>query len=205
MEYIKLLKPMIENDADVVYGSRYLKKDIRRVQKFWHTLMNKTLTMFSNMINDLNLTDMETCYKLFKKNVIKKIAPKLKENRFGFEPEITAHIAKGGYKIYECAIKYNPRTYEEGKKIKAKDGFRALYCILHYGASSAPMPIQFLLYVIIGGICTIVNIALFLILESIYHNIFLNVGIAFIISALLNYFLCIFFLFKHKSLWSSQF
>ena len=198
-EYIKLLKTMIENNADVVYGSRYLANDNKRVLNFWHTLMNKGLTLFSNMYTNLTLTDMETCYKLFKKDVIKKIAPKLKENRFGFEPEVTSYIAQEKCKIYECAISYNPRSYDEGKKIKAKDGFRALYCIMHYGKSSISLPFQFILYTLIGGICAIANILLFLFLTKIIDNLLINISISFVFSALLNYILCIIFLFKHNA------
>ncbi len=132
-DYIKLLKTMIDNDADVCYGSRYLKKDSRRVLGFYHSLINKFLTFLTNIVTNLDLTDMEVCYKLFKKEVITKIAPQLKENRFGFEVEMTIYCAKLGYRFFECAIDYNPRSFLEGKKIKAKDGFRALWCILKYG------------------------------------------------------------------------
>lgn len=131
--YLKLLKPMIEGKADVVYGSRYLRTDSRRVLSFWHTLINKFLTLCSNMFTGLDITDMETCYKLFTRQVAQNLAPRLKENRFGFEPEITAYVADGKYTVYECAIDYFPRSYEEGKKITYKDGFRALYCIIRYG------------------------------------------------------------------------
>lgn len=198
-EYIKLLKTMIENGADVVYGSRYLTQDNRRVLNFWHSFMNKGLTLFSNMYTNLAITDMETCYKLFKKDIIKSIAPKLKENRFGFEPEITSYIAQEKCNVYECAITYNPRNYDEGKKIKAKDGFRALYCIMHYGKSSISLPFQFILYTLIGGICAVANISLFLFLTKIIDNLLINISISFIFSALLNYLLCIIFLFKHNA------
>ena len=187
IEYIKLLKPLIEDRADVCYGSRYLKRDTRRILYFWHTFMNKSLTLLTNMYTNLDITDMETCYKLFKRDVIKAIAPKLKEKDFGFEPEVTVHVAKGKYRLYECAISYNPRTYEEGKKIKAKDGLKALYCILHYGASTAPIPMQFILYVFIGGVSALVNILSFIILDKYIPDLRFSVAIAFIISALLNY------------------
>ena len=131
--YLKMLKPVLEGKADVVYGSRYLRTDFRRVLSFWHTLMNKFLTLCSNMFTGLDITDMETCYKLFTNSVAQNLASRLKENRFGFEPEITAYIADGGYTVYECAIDYSPRSYKEGKKITYKDGFRALYCIVRYG------------------------------------------------------------------------
>jgi glycosyltransferase involved in cell wall biosynthesis len=121
-EYIAMLEPLTAGKADVVYGSRYLKPGTRRVLYFWHTWMNKRLTTISNMFTNLDITDMETCYKLFRREVIQKIAPTLKEERFGFEPEVTAKIAQGTYRVYECAISYNPRSYEEGKKIGWKDG-----------------------------------------------------------------------------------
>lgn len=204
-DYIKLLKPLLENKADVSFGSRYLKQDTRRILYFWHTCMNKFLTLLTNMYTNLDITDMETCYKLFKKEVIKEIAPKLKENRFGFEPEVTIYVAKGNWRVYESAISYNPRTYEEGKKIKAKDGLRALYCIFHYGANTAPIPMQFILYLFIGAISAIANIISFIILTKIFNSLIINIAIAFIISALINYILCILILFRHKARWSSTF
>lgn len=206
MDYIKLIQPLIEDKADICYGSRYLQRDTRRVLSFWHTFMNKGLTTLTNMYTNLDITDMETCYKLFKKEVISEIAPKLKENRFGFEPEITILASHAKYRFYETAIHYNPRTYDEGKKIKAKDGFRAIYCILHYGAYKASLPMQFILYTIIGGISAIVNIFAFLALINILGgplSLTFSVWIAFIISALVNYILCIIFLFRHKARWNS--
>ncbi|MBE7707606.1 MAG: glycosyltransferase [Cyanobacteria bacterium SIG27] len=202
-DYLKLIEPLLDDRADVVYGSRYLKQDTRRILYFWHTFMNKSLTLLTNMYTNLDITDMETCYKLFKKDVIKSIIPNLKENRFGFEPEVTIYVAKGKYRVYECAISYNPRTYEEGKKIGAKDGLRALYCILHYGGQYAPIPMQFLLYLFIGGISAIVNILAFLILANIFSSLVLNIALAFALSALVNYLLCIALLFKHKARWNS--
>jgi glycosyltransferase involved in cell wall biosynthesis len=130
-EYNKLLGPILNNFADVVYGSRFKGGDPHRVLFFWHSIGNKILTFLSNISTNLNLTDMETCYKLFKSDIIKKI--QLKENRFGFEPEVTAKISKiKNIKIYEVGISYNGRTYDEGKKINWKDGFRAIYCIIKY-------------------------------------------------------------------------
>jgi glycosyltransferase involved in cell wall biosynthesis len=131
-EYNVLIKPIIDGFADVVYGSRFMGGKPHRILFFWHTIGNKFLTFLSNMLTNLNLTDMETCYKMFKTEVIQNI--NLKENRFGFEPEITAKIARiSKIRIYEVGISYYGRTYEEGKKIGWKDGFRALYCILKYG------------------------------------------------------------------------
>ncbi len=202
-DYLKLLKPLEEGKADVVYGSRYLKPDTRRILYFWHTFMNKGLTFLTNMYTNLDITDMETCYKLFKREVIQEIAPNLKENRFGFEPEVTIYVSKGKYRLYECAISYNPRTFEEGKKIGAKDGLRALYCIFHYGGHVAPVPMQLLLYIFIGGISAVANILFFTLFDFCDMDLIYSVWFAFIISAMVNYFLCIALLFRHKARWST--
>ncbi len=127
-----LLKPIIDGFADVVYGSRFIGGKPHRILFFWHTIGNKMLTFLSNWFNDLNLTDMETCYKLFRTDIVKNL--KLNEKRFGFEPEVTAKVAKiPKIRIYEVGISYYGRTYAEGKKINWKDGFRAIYCIIRYG------------------------------------------------------------------------
>jgi glycosyltransferase involved in cell wall biosynthesis len=130
MEYHLLLMPLLAGKADVVFGSRFLGGGAHRVLYFWHSLGNRFLTMFSNMATDLNLTDMETCYKVFRSEVIKKIT--IEENRFGFEPEITAKVARLKVRIYEVAISYYGRTYAEGKKIGWRDGLVALRCIVKY-------------------------------------------------------------------------
>lgn len=136
-EYPKLLKPILDNKADVVYGSRFIGGESHRILYFWHTMMNKFLTLMSNFFSDLNLTDMETCYKVFRRNILEGI--EIEENRFGFEPEITAKIGemsrKNGVRVYEVGISYYGRTYEEGKKISWKDGVRALWCIFKYNTS----------------------------------------------------------------------
>ncbi len=130
-EYDLLLKPAIEADADVVYGSRFMGGNPHRILFFWHSIGNKVLTFLSNMLSNLNLTDMETCYKLFKTSLIQSIV--LEEKRFGFEPEVTAKIARlPNIKIYEVGISYYGRTYQDGKKIGWKDGVRAIYSILKY-------------------------------------------------------------------------
>ncbi|HHT51583.1 MAG: glycosyltransferase family 2 protein [Bacteroidales bacterium] len=130
-EYNLLLQPILDDHADVVYGSRYRGGKPHRILFFWHSIGNKWLTKFSNMFTNLNLTDMETCYKLFKAEIVKKIY--FKENRFGFEPEVTQKLARmKGIRIYEVGISYYGRTFEEGKKIGWKDGMRAIYCILKY-------------------------------------------------------------------------
>lgn len=134
-EFNILLKPMLEGFADVVYGSRFIGGNAHRILFFWHTIGNKILTFMSNMFTNLNLSDMETCYKLFKADIIKNI--KLKEKRFGFEPEVTSKIARiPEIRIYEVGISYYGRTYKEGKKIGWKDGMRAIYCILKYNLFS---------------------------------------------------------------------
>ena len=129
-EYTKLLKPILENSADVVYGSRFSGGESHRVLYFWHSVGNRLLTLLSNMLTNLNLTDMEVCYKVFRREVVQSIT--IEEDRFGFEPEITAKVARKGYRIYEVGISYAGRTYEEGKKIGWRDGVRAFWCIIKY-------------------------------------------------------------------------
>jgi len=131
-EYPKLLEPLLDKKADVVYGSRFIGGQSHRVLYFWHSLGNRFLTLLSNMFTNLNLTDMETCYKVFKTEIIQSLP--LTEKRFGIEPEMTAHISRiPNIRIYEVGISYSGRTYAEGKKIGWKDGVRAIYCILKYG------------------------------------------------------------------------
>ena len=131
-DYATLIEPFVNGrgDADVVYGSRYARSERYMIKRFYHSAGNKFLTFMSNLFSDLALTDMETCYKMFRREIIQSIP--IKENRFGFEPEITAKIAKKRCKIYEVPISYYPRSYDEGKKIGVKDGFRAIYCIIKY-------------------------------------------------------------------------
>jgi glycosyltransferase involved in cell wall biosynthesis len=137
-EYPILIDPIVKNKADVVFGSRFMGGGPHRVVYFWHFVGNRVLTLMSNMFTNINLTDMETCYKVFRREVLKGI--KIEENRFGFEPEITAKVARGGWRIYEVGISYYGRTYAEGKKIGWKDGFRALYAILKYNCFR-PVPV----------------------------------------------------------------
>jgi len=146
-DYVALLDPLIQAKADVVYGSRFLGGRPHRVLYFWHSIGNRVLTLISNCLTDINLTDMETCYKAFRRDVIQSI--KLEEDRFGFEPEITVKVAKRRLRIYEVGISYWGRTYEEGKKISWKDGLQALWCLLKYSLSepfakrppaTAPLP-----------------------------------------------------------------
>ncbi|HTN78915.1 MAG TPA: glycosyltransferase family 2 protein [Acidimicrobiales bacterium] len=131
-EYDVMLQPLLDGKADVVYGSRFHGSRPHRVLYFWHSVGNKALTTLSNMFTDLNLTDMETCYKAFRRDVLDSIT--IEEDRFGIEPEITAKVARGGWRVYEVGISYDGRTYAEGKKIGWKDGVRAFYCIVRYSA-----------------------------------------------------------------------
>jgi len=203
LEYLEMLKPLLENKADVVYGSRYLKPDTRRVLYFWHTWMNKSLTMVSNMFTNLDITDMETCYKLFRKETIKQIVPLLKEDRFGFEPEVTTKVSQGAYRVYETAISYSPRSYEEGKKIGWKDGVWALYCLFHYGAHTAPLPMQILIYLFIGGVSLLANMVFFVFGNFLSIPINYSIIGSFILAAAVNYILCILILFRHNSRWKT--
>ena len=147
-ELTRLIEPILNNDADVVFGSRFSTSGAPRVLYFWHSVANKFLTLLSNMLSDLNLTDMECCYKVFRREVIQRID--ISESGFGVEPELVAKVARMRVRIFEMGISYSGRTYAEGKKIGYRDGFRALYCILHYNAPKAAVPIQFLIYLFIG-------------------------------------------------------
>jgi glycosyltransferase involved in cell wall biosynthesis len=129
-EYPILLRPILKGKADAVFGSRFIGSQEHRVLYFWHSMGNRFLTLLSNMFTNLNLTDMETCYKAVKREILQSVV--IEENRFGFEPEITAKLSKKGIRIYEVAVSYHGRTYAEGKKINWKDGFRAIWCILKY-------------------------------------------------------------------------
>ncbi len=137
-EYPKLIKPILENKADAVYGSRFMGSEPHRVLYFWHRVGNGLLTLASNMLTNLNLTDMETCYKVFRRELIQSFT--IEEDRFGFEPEITAKLAASRARVFEVGISYYGRTYEEGKKIGWRDGVRALYCIVKYNLRKQPTP-----------------------------------------------------------------
>jgi dolichol-phosphate mannosyltransferase len=200
-DLLGLLGPLRDGRADVVVGSRFKGDGPQRVLYFWHSLGNGFLTLLSNMFTDLNLTDMETCYKVFRRDVIQGID--IEENRFGFEPEIVAKIAHRNLRIYEMAISYSGRTYEEGKKITWKDGVRALYCIFRYNATNLPLPIQFLVYLGIGFSAALVNLTSFLAMLSGGASLTVSTLSAFVLAAVVNYFLCIALLFRHRSRWSS--
>lgn len=192
----RLLGPLLEDKADVVVGSRFLSPGAHRVLYFWHSVANKTLTLLSNMLTDLNLTDMECCYKLFRSDVIKSID--LKENRFGFEPEIIAKVAHQRLRIYEMALSYDGRTYAEGKKIGWKDAVRAIYCILHYNLPYCPPYVQFFFYVLVGATAALVNMAAFLSMYSVGIQVEISAPLAFVLAAAVNYLLSITFVFRDK-------
>ena len=200
MDLRKLLVPLRMGDADVVLGSRFLSDGYHRVLYFWHSMGNRFLTRLSNMLTDLNLSDMETCYKVFRREIIQGIH--IEENRFGFEPEVVAKIAHLRLRIYEMGISYRGRTYTEGKKIGMRDGFRALYCILKYNLHKAPWPLQFLFYIGIGGVAALANLLLFLLL---YPELGVTIAAptAFFVAAFVNYYLSIKILFRHKARWKS--
>ena len=176
-EYPKLLKPILSGKADVVYGSRFIGGDSHRILYFWHSIANKILTLLSNMFTDLNLTDMETCYKVFKKNIIDEI--KIEENRFGFEPEITAKLGelsrKKGIRIYEVGISYSGRTNEEGKKIGLKDAFRALWCIFKYNTSTFAHLVKYGINGLIVALSQYLSIILFVEVLK-FNSLFLKNG-----------------------------
>ncbi len=197
----RLLKPLISGNADVVLGSRFLSIGEHRVLYFWHYLGNRLLTLISNMFTDLNLTDMETGYKIFRRDILQKIT--IEEDRFGFEPEIVAKIAHMRLRIYETGISYYGRTYGEGKKIRPMDGLRAIYCIMRYNLHRAPLPVQFIAYVFIGGVSAIVNLTVFLGAFSSGYSATVSALSAFVLAAALNYVMCILLLFRHKAKWST--
>jgi dolichol-phosphate mannosyltransferase len=196
----RLLIPLRNGDADVVLGSRFLSSDAHRVLYFWHSVGNRFLTTLSNMLTDLNLTDMETCYKVFRREIIQNI--EIEENRFGFEPEVVAKIAQRRLRIYEMGISYHGRTYAEGKKISMKDGWRTLYCVLKYNLPKVPIPMQFVFYTFIGGLSAIVNLLCFLGLLRVGVGLTPSALSAFFIAAFVNYWLSVTFLFRHKAKWS---
>ena len=200
-ELKKLLVPLIDGQADVVFGSRFLSPGAHRVLYFWHSLGNRFLTFMSNVFTDLNLTDMETCYKVFRREIIQKI--RIEENRFGFEPEIVAKVAHLRVRVFEAGISYYGRTYEEGKKIGMKDGFRALYCILRYNLSHVPAPLQFVAYLLIGAVAALVNFLVFLGFLSAGSSVTIAAPAAFVIAAAVNYVLSILILFRHKARWNT--
>jgi glycosyltransferase involved in cell wall biosynthesis len=201
MDLKKLLIPLRNGDADVVLGSRFLSSDFRRVLYFWHSVGNHLLTTLSNMLTDLNLTDMETCYKVFRREVIQSI--QIEEDRFGFEPEVVAKIAQMRLRVYETGISYRGRTYAEGKKISMRDGWRALYCVLKYNLPKVPLPVQFFFYTLIGGLSAIANLLCFLVLLRVGMGLTVSALSAFFIAAFVNYYLSILLIFRHRAKWNT--
>ncbi len=196
----RLIAPITEGEADVVLGTRFSLAGAHRVLYFWHYLGNRLLTLLSNMLTDLNLTDMECCYKVFRREVVQSI--RIQESRFGIEPELVAKVAQMRLRIFEMGVSYAGRTYEEGKKIGVRDGFRALFCILRYNGFKAPAALQFLIYLGIGGLSAAVNILIFLFLRWSGVGDTLSIPSAFFIAALANYLLCVLLLFRHRARWS---
>jgi len=197
----RMIEPVTADAADVVLGTRFTLSGAHRVLYFWHYLGNRFLTLLSNMFTDLNLTDMECCYKVFRREVIQSI--RIQESRFGIEPELVAKVAQMRLRIYEMGVSYAGRTYEEGKKIGIRDGFRALYCILRYNAFKAPVPVQFALYTGIALVVAIANITLFLLLRGAGIGAAGAILAAYFPAAFLDYLLCVGLLFRHKARWTA--
>ena len=200
-DLVRLVQPLAAGKADAVIGSRFLSSGAHRVLYFWHSVGNKFLTLLSNMLTDLNLTDMECGYKVFRRDTLEDIL--IEENRFGFEPEIVAKVATRRLRIYEMFVSYDGRTYAEGKKITWKDGLKAIYCILHYNLPYCPPYVQFLAYLFVGGAAAVVNFVVFLFLYSFHISLALAAPIAFAVAAAVNYLLSIVFVFRHKARWGN--
>ena len=200
-DLLRLVQPLAAGKADAVIGSRFLSSGAHRVLYFWHSVGNKVLTLLSNMLTDLNLTDMGCGYKVFRRDTLEDI--EIEENRFGFEPEIVAKMATKRLRIYEMSVSYDGRTYAEGKKITWKDGLKAIYCILHYNLPYCPPYVQFLAYLFVGGASAIVNFVVFLFLYSSNIPLELAAPTAFAVAAAVNYLLSIVFVFRHKAKWGN--
>lgn len=177
----KMIDLVKEDRADVVVGSRFLTGDAHRVLYFWHSVGNRIITFLSNMLTDLNLTDVEACYKVFKHDFLEDI--ELCEDRFGIEPEIIAKLAEKRPRIYEVGISYSGRTYEEGKKIGVADGFRALHCILRYNAYRAPLFLQLILFLLFGAVGILLNLTVFVFLMNAAVDVPRSIVIAFLVYA----------------------
>jgi dolichol-phosphate mannosyltransferase len=195
-DLIRLLEPLEAGKADAVLGSRFLSGGAHRVLYFWHSAGNRFLTLLSNVFTDLNLTDIETCYKVFRREVIQSI--EIEEDRFGFEPEIVAKLADRRLRIYEAGISYDGRTYAEGKKIGARDGLRALYCIVRYNARSAPAILQLAVYAAIAGVAGIVDWLAFAGAWAAGVPLGTAAAGAYALAASVNYFLCLRLLYPRE-------
>jgi len=196
-----LLAPLRSGETDVVIGSRFLSSGFHRVLYFWHFLGNRFLTTLSNMLTDLNLSDMECGYKVFRREIVHRIH--IEENGFGVEAEVVAKIAQMRLRIYEMGISYRGRTYAEGKKAGVMDGWHSLYCILKYNLHKVPVAIQFLFYLFIGGTAAIVNLLLFLGLRRAHVSVATSSLTAYFVAAAVNYFLSVALLFRHKARWTT--
>lgn len=198
----KLILPLTEERADIVFGSRFLPMPERRVIYFWPTISSKLLTFMSNLFSNLTLTDFETSCKVFRREIIQNIC--LKENGSSIDAEIIAKIAHQNYRIYEIGITYEMRTKSEDKKSRWQERLRTVYAILHYNVPHLPLPLQIIMYLFIGGISAIFNILLFAILLHYGLSIFFATLNALLASTIFNYVLCINFLFEHEARWKSQ-
>jgi putative flippase GtrA len=198
-DLVRLVEPLKAGLADVVFGSRFLPSGFHRVLYFWHSLGNRFLSLMSNMLTDLNLTDMETCYKVFRRDLIQSLT--LQEKRFGFDPEVVAKVAHKRVRIYEAGISYYGRTYAEGKKIGVRDGFRVLYCIMRYNLPGAPWLLQFLFYAGAGLIPALINLICFAVLTGIGLPPFASALIAFGLAAVPNYLLSTAVIFRRNAQW----
>jgi dolichol-phosphate mannosyltransferase len=198
----RLMTPILFDEADVVLGTRFAATGAHRVLYFWHYLGNRFLTLLSNMLTDLNISDMECCYKVFRRDIIQSI--EIQENRFGVEPELVAKVAQKRVRIFEMGVSYSGRTYDEGKKIGARDGIRALYCILRYSGFKAPLPLQFLAYTGIALIAALVNIFFFLLLRGSGVSDNYALAVAYLPAACTDYLLATRLLFRHKARWSAE-
>jgi dolichol-phosphate mannosyltransferase len=197
----RLLTPLVNGDADVVIGSRFISPGFHRVAYFWHFVGNRVLTTLSNMLTDLNLTDIDGGYMVFRREIVQSI--QIEENRFGVEAELVAKIAQMRLRIYEMSVSYRGRAYAEGKKIALKDGWRTLYCILKHNLHSVPVGIQFLFYTLIGGVAAIVNLLVFLSMRHAEASVSASTLTAFFVAAAVNYYLSVKLLFRHKARWTT--
>ncbi len=187
-DLVSLLEPLVAGRADVVLGSRFLAGGAHRVLSFWHSAGNRFLTLVSNAFSDLHLTDIETCYKVFARELIQSI--EIEEERFGFEPEVVAKLAGRGLRIYEVGIQYAGRTYAEGKKIRASDGFRALYCIVRYNARHAPTALRLLVFAGTAAVNGLLNVGLFALLRGFGGSPWIALALAYAAASVLGFWLC---------------
>ena len=195
----RMIDHLREKGADVVVGSRFLNGDIRSAPSIWHSLGNRIITRLSNLLTGLNLTDIEVCYKVFRREALEGI--ELRENRFGIEPELIAKIAEKRLRFYEIGISYSPRTYQEGKKIGIADGIRALYCVFYYNAYRAPILPQLILFLLFGAVGILLDVSLFAFMRNAGVETSRSIVIAFLISA--SYQVCLVnpLLFRKGSRW----